>query len=71
MSDTSKQTGVRYEVNTQEDTETGDMIIPLPIPLLKDLGWKEGDIFRLVTNENGTKFFQKVDTLEKFTRGYE
>jgi hypothetical protein len=35
------QEHARYEVITQENSE-GDMIIPLPMPLLKQLGWKEG-----------------------------
>ena len=33
---------LRYEVITQE-TEDGDLLIPLPEPLLKHLGIKEGD----------------------------
>ena len=33
-----------YEVITQEDPETGDMLIPIPPHLLKELGWKEGDM---------------------------
>ena len=32
----------RYEVITQED-ENGDLIVPIPPPLLERLGWKEGD----------------------------
>jgi len=62
VSDTSKQTGVRYEVITQEDTETGDMIIPLPIPLLKDLGWKEGDSIDIGIDENGKLYLKKGNT---------
>lgn len=34
------------------------------------LGWKEGDMFRLVITENGTRLLKKVDPLEKFARGY-
>ena len=33
---------IRYEVITQEDSETGDVILPIPLPLLKKLGWQEG-----------------------------
>ena len=32
-----------YEVITQVDPETGDLIIPLPPELLQSMGWKEGD----------------------------
>lgn len=59
MADTAKQTGVRYEVITQEDAETGDMIIPLPIPLLKDLGWKEGDNIDIGIDEQGKLYLKK------------
>ena len=34
---------VRYEVITQEDPETGDLILPIPPPVLAKMGWKEGD----------------------------
>ena len=33
------------------------------------LGWKDGDIFKLVT-ENGRKRLVKVDDIEAFTRGH-
>jgi len=33
------------------------------------LGWKEGDIFRLVT-VNGRRKLIKIDELEQFVRGY-
>lgn len=38
-----KNLDVRYEVITQEDPETGDLIIPIPPQVLESLGWKEGD----------------------------
>ena len=37
------QDHVRYEVITQEDPDTGDLIMPIPPQLLEKLGWKEGD----------------------------
>ena len=49
----------RYEVITQEDPETGDLIIPLPEPILKQLGLKEGDDLEIKINEDGTLFLQK------------
>jgi bifunctional DNA-binding transcriptional regulator/antitoxin component of YhaV-PrlF toxin-antitoxin module len=49
----------RYEVITQEDAETGDLIIPLPEPILKQLGLKEGDDLEIKINEDGTLFLQK------------
>ena len=50
----------RYEVITQE-TEDGDLIIPLPIPLLKKLGWKEGDNVDIGVDKFGKLFLRKSD----------
>ena len=51
----------RYEVITQE-TDDGDLIIPLPIPLLKKLGWKEGDNVDIGVDKFGKLFLKKADT---------
>lgn len=50
---------VRYEVITQEDPETGDLILPIPEPVLKSLGWKEGDDVEIGLNEDGSIFLKK------------
>lgn len=50
---------VRYEIITQEDPDSGDLIIPIPIPLLKKLGWKEGDNVDIGVNEDGSLFLKK------------
>ena len=52
---------VRYEVITQEDPETGDLIIPLPIPLLKSMGWKEGDDVTINIGDDGQLYLTKAD----------
>ena len=49
----------RYEVITQED-ENGDLIIPLPLPLLKQLGWKDGDDVTIAIDEQGKLFLRKT-----------
>lgn len=52
----------RYEVITQEaDDGTGDLIIPLPAPLLKTLGWSEETELAIGVNEHGTIFLKKAD----------
>jgi bifunctional DNA-binding transcriptional regulator/antitoxin component of YhaV-PrlF toxin-antitoxin module len=51
---------VRYEVITQEDSE-GDIIIPLPMPLLKSLGWKEGDDLTISIDDEGKLYLKKAD----------
>lgn len=50
----------RYEVITQEN-ENGDLIIPLPIPLLKKLGWKEGDDVEIKVDKNGKLYLTKAN----------
>ncbi len=52
---------VRYEVITQEDPDTGDLIIPIPIPVLKSLGWKEGDDVEIGVDEKGNLFLKKAN----------
>jgi hypothetical protein len=44
---------VRYEVIVQEDTETGDLLLPIPPELLEQLGWKEGDEIHFDLNKQG------------------
>ena len=53
------QSNVRYEVIAQEDAETGDLIIPIPEPILKQMGWKEGDEVAISIDKNGKIFLQK------------
>ena len=57
----ANQSDIRYEVITQEDSETGDVIIPVPIALLQKLGWKEGDNVEIGVDENGQLFLTKAD----------
>ena len=53
------QDKTRYEVITQEDNESGDMIIPLPMVLLEQLGWKEGDNLEIGFDKDGQIFLKK------------
>jgi hypothetical protein len=50
---------VRYEVITQEDPETGDVILPIPEPVLKSMGWKEGDEIKIELGPNGELYLKK------------
>jgi len=49
-----------FEVITQEDPDTGDMLIPLPPQLLKDLGWKEGDDIDFTIDDKGRIVLKKI-----------
>lgn len=51
---------VRYEVITQEDPETGDLLVPIPPPLLKALDWKEGDEVQFDKDDMGRVIIRKV-----------
>jgi len=51
---------VRYEVIIQEDTESDDLILPIPQPLLDQLGWKEGDDIEFVV-EGKTWYLKKAN----------
>ena len=50
----------RYEVTTQEDPETGDLLVPLPPELLKELDWKEGDEIQFDIGTDGRIIVRKV-----------
>ncbi len=52
---------LRWEVITQEDKDSGDMIIPIPITLLKQLGWKEGDNVSIGVDQDGKLFLRKTN----------
>ena len=50
----------RYEVTTQEDPETGDLLVPIPPELLIALDWKEGDELQFDTDTQGRIIIRKV-----------
>jgi len=51
----------RYEVITQEDPETGDLLMPIPPELLRELGWKEGDEIEFGTDDSGNYILKRVE----------
>lgn len=50
---------LRYEVITQQDSESDDVILPIPEPLLRSLGWKEGDEIEIGINQDGSLFLKR------------
>ena len=52
--------GTRYEVLTQEDKTSKDILIPIPPILLKKLGWKEGDDIEFGVDANGKYVLKRV-----------
>lgn len=51
-----------WEVITQEDPETGEVILPIPPELLSRLGWKEGDELEWKQEETGAWVLSKRGT---------
>ena len=51
---------IRFEVITQEDPETGDIIIPIPEVLLKNFGWKEGTEVQIELGTDGKIYLKKA-----------
>jgi hypothetical protein len=48
-----------YEVIVQEDPETGDLILPLPPELLREMGWGEGDELKFDLDSKGRWIISK------------
>jgi hypothetical protein len=48
-----------YEVITQEDPDTGDLLLPLPPELLREMGWTEGTELDLDVDDQGRWVIQK------------
>jgi hypothetical protein len=53
MSNKSTVPEFQFEVITHEDPETGDLILPIPPELMKQMGWVEGDTLDFNQDVNG------------------
>ncbi len=51
----------RYEVITQKDEATDDILLPIPPHLLEQLGWKEGDDIEIGMDAQGHYILKRVD----------
>lgn len=49
-----------WTVNIEEDSSTGDLLLPLPEDLLKIQEWKEGDVLEWIDNNDGSWTLKKV-----------
>jgi hypothetical protein len=56
----NKDSKVTYEVVTREDKSTGDLYLPIPLPLLKQLGWTEGDDIDFKVDNQGRYILSRV-----------
>jgi hypothetical protein len=49
-----------WTITVEQDFETGELIIPLPQELLDQQGWKEGDEFAWIDNQDGSWTLEKI-----------
>lgn len=57
--DDNKDT-VQWTLQTEEDPETGDLLLQFPPDLLVNLGWKEGDTIEWIDNGDGSWSLKKA-----------
>lgn len=50
-----------WTVTVEEDTETGELILPLPQEMLNSKGWKEGDELEWIDNKDGSWTLEKIE----------
>lgn len=43
-----------YTVNIEQDPKSGELLLPFPQELLKQMGWSEGIELWWIDNKNGT-----------------
>jgi len=51
---------VSYEVITQVDDGTDDLLIPIPPALLEKMGWKEGDSVDFSLDDQGRIIMKRI-----------
>jgi hypothetical protein len=59
MQDNVERTPVNWTVTLEEDSETGDLILPIPQDLLDLQGWAEGDTLEWKDRGNGSWSLEK------------
>jgi hypothetical protein len=43
-----------WTVHVEEDKETGELVLPLPVDMLSQMGWSEGTDLFWIDNDNGS-----------------
>lgn len=52
-----------WTVTLEEDSETGDVILPFNDEMLQEVGWQEGDVLEWIDNNNGSWSLIKKEKL--------
>ena len=42
----------KWTIVVQEDSETGELMLPFSDEMLSEVGWKEGDVLEWIDNKN-------------------
>ena len=50
-----------WTVTLEEDPETKELVMPIPLDLLNQMGWDVGDTLSWEDNHNGSFALKKVD----------
>jgi hypothetical protein len=53
-----------WTITTEEDPDTGEVVLPLPPELMKLQGWQDGDTLEWIENDDGSWTIRKVTTNE-------
>ena len=51
----------KWTIVVQEDSETGELMLPFSDEMLSEVGWKEGDVLEWIDNKNGSWTLRKKD----------
>jgi hypothetical protein len=51
----------KYTVKLEEDPETGELILPIPVELLNQMGWDDGDTLLWEEMSNGSYSIKKKE----------
>lgn len=57
---TNKTPEFQFEVILQEDPETGELILPIPPELMRQMGWVEGDNLDFNQDDKGRWVISKA-----------
>ena len=51
----------KYTVKLEEDPETGELVMPIPVELLNQVGWDDGDTLLWEELPNGSYSLKKKE----------
>lgn len=64
MTDTKNIGGHTWVIEVQEDSETKELFLQLPLEAIDQVGWAENDVIEWMENDDGTWTLRKVESEE-------